>query len=511
MKVAVIGSGAAAAGVLAGLEKFAPAGVDITLFDIGQRLVPTPPELVQHGFERTELSRMYRQLHAEHGLAFPPPKSHFGQSLTKLSVEGKPLLWKSEHRGGLTNVWGGGMFPFTHRELNAWPITGADLDPYYRIMADKVGVCGEDDELSRYFGRDYINRPPLQTSPVIAALRDTVNRHTADGAVRGGYSLIAGSSRLALETRAGEERACVYCGECMLGCPRESIWSASQELNRYQARSFIGSSLTARVRRVADGRVYYRPAAADRQDGPLASAGPFDRIYLAAGCIGSTEIVMRSLGIARGPQMLDNSVISFPIFYAGGAGGLTGGDDQYFSLCNLSMMGVPDDPGEAAAQVSVYPAFDHLWRYYTPEPLWRWMKPAWRAGRWRLLLGRVFLAGSANRSFTFEMEDDELVIRRAGEAQAGAGASRFMRSLRRATNHAGFFVPPRLAGGHGTSSHYSSTFPYSGGLLNLPRDGRVAPGVHLADASTFVGSPAISPTFTIMANACRTVHESLQD
>jgi hypothetical protein len=46
--------------------------------------------------------------------------------------------------------------------------------------------------------------------------------------------------------------------------------------------------------------------------------------------------------------------------------------------------------------------------------------------------------------------------------------------------------------------------------VEVRRDGRIAPGLHLADASTFVGSPSISPTFTIMSNACRTVHESLE-
>jgi hypothetical protein len=217
---------------------------------------------------------------------------------------------------------------------------------------------------------------------------------------------------------------------------------------------------------------------------------------------------MRSLGIARGPRMLDNAVASFPIFYAGMADGLRGRDD-YFSLCNLSMMGIPDDPGGASAQVSVYPAFDHLFRFYTPEPLWGAMRHLWRLGRWRTLLGRVFLAGAANRSLQFELVDDELVLRRDAAPEIAPHLSSFMRSLRGAVNRAGFLVPPVPPSSQGTSSHYAATFPYGGALVDVPRDGQIAPGVHLADASTFVGAPAISPTFTIMANACRTVRESL--
>jgi hypothetical protein len=488
--------------VLAGLERYAPAGTEITLFDIGERLIPVPSGLREQGFSRSQLSPLYRTLRAQHGFTFPPPKSHFGQSLDKRAVEGKPLLWNSEHRGGLTNVWGGGMFPFTDRELAKWPMTAAEMAPYYQLVAEKVGVCGEQDALTQYFGRDYINRPPLQTSPVIEALAATTNQH--QGAGPPSWRILAGASRLALETRAGNARACNYSGECMLGCPRESIWSASLELDRYQANRFIARSVTARVRSVVDRRVRYQTGS------QLHTSESFDRIYLAAGCIGSTEITMRSLGLTRGPTLLDNAILSFPIFYGGSAAGVHGDDGRYFSLCNLSMIGIPAEADQSATQVSVYPAFDHLFRYYTPEPLWASMRHLWRLGRWRVLLARVFFAGAANRSLELELHDDELVIRRGAVPDTRALVDSFMFSLRAAVNHAGFFVPPLRPGAHGTSSHYAATLPYGGPLVDVRRDGRIAPGLHLADASTFVGSPAISPTFTIMSNACRTVHESLE-
>src|SRR5687768_8568814 len=150
MKVAVIGSGAAAAGVLAGLERFMPARPDIVMFDVGERVVSVPPGAHDGRLPRSEMSKIYHRLHAEHGASFPPPKTHFGQSLSKIAVEGRPLLWRSEHRGGLTNFWGGGMFPFTDREFSGWPISAADMAPFYQIVADKVGVCGESDELNTY-------------------------------------------------------------------------------------------------------------------------------------------------------------------------------------------------------------------------------------------------------------------------------------------------------------------------------------------------------------------------
>ena len=86
-----------------------------------------------------------------------------------------------------------------------------------------------------------------------------------------------------------------------------------------------------------------------------------------------------------------------------------------------------------------------------------------------------------------------------------------MASLRRAANHGGFYIPPVAPIGHGTSSHYAGTLPYGDGPLPVSSTGRIAPGVYLADASAFPTLPAISPTYTIMANACRTACESLQE
>lgn len=511
MKVAVIGSGAAAAGILAGLERFASGRVEISMFDVSAPLIAAPPGAGDGRLPRSEMSRIYRRVRAEQGTSFPPPKTHFGQSLSKIAVGGRPLLWKSEHRGGLTNFWGGGMFPFTDREFAGWPVTAAQMDRYYRIIAEKVGVCGEADPLNSYFSEDYVNRPPLRTSPVIRALRDTINRNGGNGSqgVMGQYRLIAGASRLALETREAHPRACVYCGECMLGCPREAIWSAGRDVDRYQAEAIVRTYIVGSVRYVRNRHVHFEVGGPQHRSPE--SAGPFDRIYIAAGCIGSTEIVMRTFGLTQGPQMLDSAILSFPILYLGGAGGVFGGDDGYFSLCNLSIMGVPQEQSLGAAQVSIYPAFDHLWRYYTAEPLWGLMQKMWRLARWRLMLGRVYLNGAADRKLQFELSEDQLHIRPGPRAEISAVSKGFMASLRQATNHAGFHIPAISPLGHGTSSHYGGTLPYGGPLVDVQSSGRIAPGVYLADASTFPSLPAISPTFTIMANACRTAYEGLQD
>lgn len=507
MRIAVVGSGAAASGVLAGIERFAPTGAEVTVLDIGLPMEPHP-EAPRGRLDSDQIAAIYARLRQQLGLSFPPPKSHFGQSLSKYPVDGHPVLWKSEHRGGLTNFWGGGMFPFTDQELAGWPIRAADLDPHYQIIADQVGVCGEPDALNRYFPKDYVNRPPLRTSPAISALQAVIDAH-GEGDT-GAYRILAGSSRLALDTREGQPSGCVYTGECMLGCLRGAVWSAGRDLDRLQAQGTVSRYLRGRVLRFANQTLVVEDQAGGRE-----TLGTFDRIYLAAGCIGSTEIAMRSLGIGAGPVMRDSAILSFPILYLGGAGGLLGGERDYFSLCNLSIMALPREAlaeaGVGAAQVSVYPAFDHLFRYYSPRPLWGLLAPLWRLARWRLMLGRVYLADAADRLIEFRLENDRLSLHRGPAPALGPMYKDFLRSLRRAANHAGFWIPPTPALGHGSSSHYAGTLPYGGDLVPVAPSGRIAPGVYLADAAAFPSLPALSPTFTIMANACRTVQASLAD
>ena len=82
-------------------------------------------------------------------------------------------------------------------------------------------------------------------------------------------------------------------------------------------------------------------------------------------------------------------------------------------------------------------------------------------------------------------------------------------ALRRAVNANGFWavgVPPVVSK---TSSHLAGTVPYGGSVFGLKRSGELLPGIFVCDGACFPTGPAASPTFTIMANAGRTVTEAI--
>src|SRR5262249_51038776 len=156
--------------------------------------------------------------------------------------------------------------------------TAAELDPYYREIADLVGISGEQDALNNYFNPDYTNRPPMRLLRGMARLRDTVTAHPASGA----YAVHAGVSRMMLETRAGHPDACVYCGECCAGCFAGAVYSSRTTLDPLVRTRGI-PVVEGKVARLEPGRgavAIARPTGLEWHEG-------FDRVFLCAGCVGT--------------------------------------------------------------------------------------------------------------------------------------------------------------------------------------------------------------------------------
>lgn len=501
MRVAVIGSGAAAAGTLGALARWAPDS-RVTLFDHGDSpegplATAARPEARPPDHARD----VYARIRREHGFAFPPPKTHFGVAPLKQAVAGWGDVWDNRVWGGLTSFWGGSALPFPDDELRRWPVSAADLAPYYAQVAQQVGVSGDAGALDRYFGEGYVNRPPIALPSVFQDLMAAVNR---DGPAADRYDLLAGGSRLAVETREGHAAACFYCGECMTGCSAGAIYAARQDVDRGVAAGQIEQVVRARVWSVAASPLR---VTVKRGDGAPEAAGDFDRIYVCAGAFGSAEIVMRSLGLAQGPQVVDGAVFTFPIvnLRSRRAGEHARG---YFGLTNLLIGCVPRGDDGRFALIQVYPAMDHLWRYFLPVGAWRAFQGVGRQLRRRFLLGRIFLHGDLSQAYALSLgADGELGVALARPPSALRDVPGLWASVRRRMSRDGFFVPPSPVIRHATSSHYGGSFPLGCGPVGA--DGSFLPGAYLCSSAAFPTVPAISPTMTIMALAARLTHRSL--
>lgn len=498
LHIGIIGSGAAAVGALRALSQL-KLNVKITLFDIGK--TEPDPEFENYSVDGIKqfYADNYRQIKQRFGYIFPPLKTQFSESLPQYKVNGTARFFRSELFGGLTNYWGGTTLPFESMDFSAWPINKSDLDPYYDDIAQLVGISGMQDGLSRCYSTEYYNRPPIHIMKGMQCLCDLVNSRQA----LGNHDIYAGVNRVALETRDGLANTCVYCGECMAGCVLGSIYSAKNTIARYIKEMDI-DYVTGKVLRISSQG---SSVVLNTSEGQREITG-FDKVFLCAGCIGTTEIVMRSLGVKESLRLIDNAVFQFPVVNLG-FGQSDRDKDRYQSLSSLIFACVPRDGGSLPAQVQLYPNFDYMWRLCIPEFLWPAVSRAVSFSRDRLIWARMYLDGSQSFHYAVSLGQNDTLAFEGIQKPSFKAAKELMSCIKSVVNHDGFYVLPVRPLLSKSSSHLAGTLPYGGDVVPVKSNGEVMPNTYICDSACFPESPATSPTFTIMANASRTVAEAL--
>jgi len=495
MKIAVVGAGAAAFGVLSALLK--KRDLDVVVFDIGETIASAP---LSDSSSDEFYNQIYKKIRLLYPLKFPPPKTHFAGQIPRQAVGRRLKIFKSESFGGLTNYWGATMLPFTGREMARWPIAKEALEPYYQKVAEIAGLAGRDDALNQYFIRDFSTRPPIRSTSMLSYLDETVNRNKN----KGQFKIVSGLNRCGLETREERPNHCVYCGECMAGCFKDAVYSARQTIKKYLENP--------RVRYVKDKvvRVNKKSGSLEIETKSGLKKGDFDKIFLGAGCLHSTEIVMRSIGLRDKLTVADNAVYVFPIFYLDKLPSQARCRD-YLSLCNIILGCIPKNDQEHFAQVQVYPNFDYLWRYNIPAKLWPMVRPILLFFRPRVFWGRLYLHSDYSQAYSIELENNQLKMEQIRGANPASRVKLLMSSIRSAVNHQGFYLPPIPPLRQRVNSHYTSTIPYNGEKIKISSLGEVMPDVYLCDSSVFSDMPAINPGFNIMANAYRVADKVINE
>ena len=227
MDIGVIGSGPAAFAVVSALRTH-PDGERFSITVIG--MDENRPHYPLSGKDpRTwtpaEYDSLHRQLKDAGGKGFPPPRTQYGYLLNKVIPDSKLTLYASDRFGGLGEMWSTAMFPFRERDFEGWPIGYQEMEPYYRKVADLVGVAGNRQAFPDFYPDTFVNRDPVHATPTANRLVEAITR---DGSPD--YRLNAGSNLLAVETREGRANACQYCGGCFYGCYQNSLFRAGDQL-----------------------------------------------------------------------------------------------------------------------------------------------------------------------------------------------------------------------------------------------------------------------------------------
>ena len=210
-------------------------------------------------------------------------------------------------RGGRTNIWGRvslryGDLDFKSADRDGWeipwPISYADIAPYYDRVEQFIGVCGGSDDQDSLPGSKFHLSPPAMRCG---------EKYLQSAAAREGISIVP-VRRAVLTKPHNGHNACHYCGACGRGCDVSAFFNASDYLMDPALKTgkvkLIDNAVVAEVltgdKGLANGVRYFdRKTGADRTLKARV-------VIVAAACIDSTRILLNSKS-ERHPNGIGNS------------------------------------------------------------------------------------------------------------------------------------------------------------------------------------------------------------
>jgi hypothetical protein len=439
----------------------------------------------------------HRSIRSKTGFVFPPPRTQYGRPLNSWSNNNQ--LYKSDYFGGLGNYWSTSMFPFHSDNFLDWPINYDDLKPYYKEIADEIGIAGRKNSLNNYFPENFINNEPIESTPIVSSFMDSINTNNGNK-----YKLIKGSNHLAVETNPNRINACIYCGGCFYGCHQDSLFVPTRHLKELINKGEIKyiDSIVHKVEKASSGKILIN----SKEE----FLGEYDKVFLCAGAIASTKIVLRSFNLHDKTVYIDdNEMYNFPIFYYGQK--LKQFSDHFpISTDVIGFVPNVDDVKYAQSHFTVLPSY--LFDFYFPKKLTNQFDSSIKKIQGRFMLAQLYIDGSTASRYAVSINsNDEFIIENVRRDASDYGAKECINTLKNNLSKSSFYIPPFPLMKVRSSAHYVGGFSFINDLIPIDDRCELIPNFYSCDSMVFPESPAQPLTFTIMANAARVTELALNN
>ena len=520
----VVGSGPAGAACATALLK---QGRSVHVLDAGLRLEPERELEVAkicatHKFPVDEsalgliegvswdTTKIPRKLAFGSDYAYRDASDHLG-----VSYDGVALR-PSFAMGGLSSVWGGAILPYRQSDIADWPIGIEQLKSHYEACTALTGLAGDHDALNEFLPLYAPTPGHLMPSRQASAMKQVLDRNRAK-LRRAGIHF--GYARLAVKGSHGtSDRSCVYCGMCLDGCPYGVIYNAEDtiaDLRRSERLTYQPDVVVTSLREAEDvvsvrgyNRVTRKPIAIDAE-----------RVYLAAGVIATTGILLRSLGAyEHSVRMKDSQHFLLPMSLSARISGVQ--NERLHTMSQLFLEILDPQISPYSVHLQVY-SFNRLLAKSVRKamgPLASMLELLAREADCRLMVVQGYLhsahsseiAVTLRRAMTGERLEVSAVIR----PEAKQLIRKVVRKLRGNSLSIGAFPLPMLLdiGPPGRGFHSGGTFPMKKNPGTFDTDTLGRPGgwkrVHVVDATVLPSIAATTITLTVMANAHRIASES---
>ena len=451
---------------------------------------------------------------------FPPSKQHIFAALPRFLTRARgfePL--SSFARGGLAEAWTGGVYPFNDDELANFPLSYEDLAPYYKLVAQRIGISGTADDLARFTPVHESLMDPLELdehSRVLVqtyrARKDFLNR---------ALKCYLGRSRIATLSQDKDDRkACRYLGRCLWGCPTGSLYTPTATLRdclTFDTFQYVSGRYVTHFR--FDARRRITSVVGESVETGASEEFSLDKLVLAAGTLSSGKIFMDSIFRQRGevvtlPGLMDNRQVLMPFVNRDMLCKPYNPDTyQYHQLC-LGIEGETPQEYVHAQITTLKTALIHPIVQNVPCDL---ATSLYLFRHLHAALGLVNInfhdTRRSDNHLTLEVDRRDAVSRLAVEYVPSPGEAsrirRINRRVKRALRTLNCYVPPLMT--HirpmGASVHYAGTLPMSDArtTFTTSRYGQSHdfPNLFFVDGTVLPFLPAKNVTFTLMANAAR--------
>ncbi len=424
-------------------------------------------------------------------------------------------------QGGLGQAWTGGCFPFNEGELVDFPWGFDAIKPYYDLVAERIGVMGAEDDLSKFMPVHAHLGAPLELDQHAAKLVAGYGKHKRFFNEQLGCWL--GRSRAAVITEPREGRlGCTKLGRCLWGCPRGALYTPSMTLEKLRARDGFRYVAGAYVSHFQfEGRQVKGITVQSTRGGGVEHV-PVERLALAAGTLATTKIVLDSLFHAGQEPwaldgLMDNRQVLMPFLNLGMLGKQYDPNTyQYHQLCfGVDGTVAGSSPKEYLHGIvtTLKTALMHPIAQNIPLDL-RTAIHVFRNMHAALGLVNINWHDTRRRENTVTLGPGTdgrtlLNVRYVPSADEPERMQRGKALMKRALGKLGCIVPPGMVHMRpmGASVHYAGTIPMSktAESRTTAADGKSHDfdNLWLVDGSTFPFLPAKNITFSLMANAAR--------
>lgn len=406
-------------------------------------------------------------------------------------------------KGGLANAWGAGVYQFNDFDLKNFPINESELLPYYDKLTRHIGISGENDDLSIYFGKTENLMQPLNLSGFGKNFLKKYQKHRSNKKLNG---FNVGRPRLAILTKDHCGRhAYQYDNMDFVKPYNPSVYNPAYTLNELEKEGLVTYLSGYLVLSYKEFDAYVKITAKKLSDNSIQKFKA-KKIVIAAGALNTTKLVLKSNQdtVTKLP-ILDNPMACIPIIDLSKIGHKINRFDSPNAQLNIIF---DDKTKRGRIQASLYGSsgplrtdiiFAFPFSIPTNVSMTKYLAPA-------IGLVMIFYPGKLIQNNYIKLTvADELMINYEDDGVCDRIEPTFMKALRKmgyicfqALNQR-----PQI----GNSLHYAGMLPMKSnpGKYQTDRDGKLYGSKHvfITDGACFSELPAKNLTFTEMANAMR--------